>query len=291
MPPLDVHHLGETSIDVVPTVLIVGALVLYLAGVARVRRLTPRHPWKAWRTACFIGGLAVTFVSVELFVGAYDDVLFYDHMVQHLALIMVAAGLFALSSPIYLTWRATTGAAHRRVTALMRSAPARFFDRPVVAFVLYALVIPISHLTSFYNETLQNETLHDFEHLLFLVVGYLFWRPVVGYEPGTKLHPAMKMVYLAAAVPVDTFTGLALASARHNPFPYYDTVHRTWGPSRVEDIHIGGVIMWVVGDSLMLLAMIPVAISWMRYEERRAVRVDRELDATLWADPDVATGP
>jgi len=31
----------------------------------------------------------------------------------------------------------------------------------------------------------------------------------------------------------------------------------------------------------MTLAMIPVAIEWLHVEERRAVRVDRELDAIL----------
>ncbi len=284
LPPLSLHSLGRTDIEWVPTLLIVVALVLYLWGVVRVRRLSPRHPWKTWRTLSFVGGLAVTFVSVELVVGAYDDVLFYDHMIQHLLLIMLAAGLFALGSPIYLCWRATTGRAHELVTKALRSAPARFFGNPLVAFLLYAVVIPIAHLTTFYNYTLENEQVHDLEHLLFLVVGYLFWRPVVGYEPGPKLHPAMRMVYLAAAVPVDTFTGLALASSRYEPFSYYFTIHRSWGPSLVADIHAGGVIMWVLGDTLMLLAMVPVAIYWLHYEERRAVRVDRELDAMLPAN-------
>jgi len=42
---------------------------------------------------------------------------------------------------------------------------------------------------------------------------------------------------------------------------------------------VGGSIMWVVGDTLMLWPMIPVAIRWMHMEERKAVRIDRELDA------------
>jgi len=38
--------------------------------------------------------------------------------------------------------------------------------------------------------------------------------------------------------------------------------------------------MWVVGDTLMLWPMIPVALRWMHMDERRAVRVDRELDGS-----------
>jgi cytochrome c oxidase assembly factor CtaG len=164
----------------------------------------------------------------------------------------------------------------------VRTPAARFLGHPLVGFVGYALVIPMSHLTSFYNLTLENEQIHDAEHLLFLVFGYLFWRQVFGIEPNEhRLHPALQMGYLFLAVPVDTFTGLSLNSTTTELFPAYRAMHRTWGPSLVTDLHIGGVIMWVVGDSLMLLAMIPVAVKWLHYEERRSVRVDRELDRLL----------
>jgi hypothetical protein len=54
---------------------------------------------------------------------------------------------------------------------------------------------------------------------------------------------------------------------------------------------MGGAIMWVGGDSLMLLAMIPVAVQWLRYEEQKAADIDRQLDlvaARAHADPEPA---
>jgi hypothetical protein len=48
--------------------------------------------------------------------------------------------------------------------------------------------------------------------------------------------------------------------------------------------------MWVVGDTLMLWPMIPVAVRWMRMEERKAVRIDRELDEAE-AAAEAAAGP
>lgn len=278
--PLDGSRYLSSQFDFVPVALIVAAVALYLWGVRRNNALHPRHPWSAGKTAAWIGANVTTAVAVCSFVGVYDRELFWDHMVQHLLLIMVAAPLYAVASPLELTWRATTGTAHMVVTEALRSHVARFLGHPAVAFVLYAIVIPISHLTVWYNYTLTQESVHNLEHLVFLLVGYMFWRQIFGSDPNCdRMHPALQFFYLFLAVPIDTFTGLSLAGATKEMFPAYLSTHRTWGLSYVTDLHVGGDIMWVVGDTLMLWPMIPVALRWMHMEERKAVRIDRELDA------------
>lgn len=280
LPPLRGSAFLSTRLDPVPIVLILAALVLYLWGVRRVTARYPRHPWPTGRTVAFLAALAVTFLAVCSFVGVYEQELFYDHMIQHLLLIMVAASLFAVASPVDLAWRASAGEGRARLTRLLRSSPSRFLAHPLVAFVLYAVTIPLTHLTSWYNYTIEQQSVDDLEHLLFLLVGYMFWRQIFGSDPNRyHMHQAAQFLYLFLAVPIDTFTGLALDQASHELFPAYDAYHRTWGPALVQDIHIGGVIMWVGGDSLMMLAMIPVAVGWVRLEERRAARADRAYEA------------
>jgi cytochrome c oxidase assembly factor CtaG len=285
LPPLQGGQLLSTTFAAVPVVLILGALALYLWGVRRVAELQPRHPWSGLKTAAFIGGLVTTAISVFSFIGVYQQELFWDHMVQHLLLIMVAAPLFAISSPIDLVRRASTGGLHTSFTALLRSGPSRLLGHPGVAFVAYAVLIPITHLTVWYNYTLEHPAIDDIEHLIFLALGYMFWRQIFGDDPNCyRLHPALKFGYLFLAIPIDTFTGLSLDQQVHELFPAYLALHRTWGPSLVADLHIGGVLMWVAGDTLMLWPMIPVALGWMHLEERKAVRIDRQLDAADEAD-------
>ena len=280
LPPLRGSQLFTTQFPFVPVAIIVAALALYLWGVRCNNALHPRHPWSAGRTVAWIGALVTTGVAIFSFVGVYDGELFWDHMVQHLLLIMVAAPLFAIASPLELAWKSTSGTAHVVVTEALRSKPAKFFGHPLVAFVLYAIVIPVSHLTVWYNYTLTQESVHNAEHLAFLLVGYLFWRQIFGNDPNRyRLHPALQFFYLFLAIPIDTFTGVSLTGVTHEIFPAYLATHRTWGPSYVVDLHIGGTIMWVVGDTLMLWPMIPVALRWMHLEERKAERIDRELDA------------
>jgi cytochrome c oxidase assembly factor CtaG len=291
LPPLTGHQFFSSEFDVMPIALLLVALFGYLWGVRRVRRLHPRHPWSIGRTVAWLAALVVTAVAIFSFIGVYDGELFYDHMVQHLLLIMVASPLYALGAPLKLAFWATDGRAHELVTRGLRSAPARLFDHPLVAFGLYAVMIPVTHLTSLYNLTLEHEAIHNAEHLLFLAVGYLFWRQIfTGEYSAHRVYPGLRMALLAFAIPVDTFTGLSLASANHEIFPAYLTLHRTWGPSLVADLHAGGVIMWVGGDTLMFLPMIPIALQWMHYEERRAKRVDRELDAILPASRGIGGG-
>jgi putative copper resistance protein D len=291
LPPLNWHRFTQFTFDPVPTVMIILVALAYLAGVKRLSRGEPEERWHVRRTLAFFAGLVTTFVAVESFIGIYDSVLFYDHMIQHLLLIMVAGPLFAMGAPIELLERATTGRAHEVIKRALDSRVSEVIGHPIFGFVLYAVVIPVTHLTSFYNLTLENETVHNMEHFLYLVVGYLFWRPVVAIEPSRhRLHPGFRLLYISAGVPVDTFTGLALTATAHEIFPAYKAMHRTWGPSLVTDLHIGGAIMWVGGDTIMLLAMIPVAIVWIHHEERLAEEADRILDEAALVDSNSRDG-
>jgi cytochrome c oxidase assembly factor CtaG len=282
--PLDLQHLGHVRFDPV-TVLVVVAGVLYALGVRRFGQLHPGRPWSVRRTVAFFAGLVASVAALDSFIGVYDTVLFYDHMIQHLLLIMVAAPLLAMGAPVDLLARATTGPTHRVVEAGLGSKVAEVVAHPIVDFLLYAVLIPVAHLTSFYNDAVTSPAVNSLEHLAFLVVGYLFWRHVVAIEPSRHpLIPPIRLVFLALAVPVDTFTGLTLASTSHPLFPALVAEHRSWGPSPLTDLHMGGAIMWVGGDTLMLLGMIPCAVLWMRFEERRAAEIDRQLDLGIPMD-------
>ena len=269
----------QWNVNWLPTTLLVVALVFYVIGARRA------PSWSPWRTAAFVGGIVTTFVATQSVLGVYDMVLFADHMIQHLFLIMIAAPLFALSAPFDLASAASRGRARRAIDQFIDGPIGNFVFHPLIGFALYAVFIPATHLSSLMNLMMEHLWLHHLEQIAFLVVGYLFFRSVFGIERGPHpLHPGLTLVYLMAAVPVDTITGLALAMSSHNPFPVYDTMMRPWGPSVLSDIHLGGAIMWIGGDALMLLALIPASIRWVRYEDRRTRQVDADLDAQSSSD-------
>ena len=246
------------------------SLVLYGCGVVRVGRRHPARPWPVRRTAMFAAGLAVLVLATQSGIGVYDDVLYWDHMVQHLMLIMVAPPLLIGGQPITLLLHASRNPVHTWAKRVLRSRVATFLTWPVFGSVAYAAAIAGAHLTSLANLVERNQTLHNAEHAVFLIVGYLFFLPILGREPiRWKLSYPIRFVMLVLIMPVDTFTGLFLGYGSATS-PGIPTGPRpAWAPSPVNDLHLGGAVMWIAGDCIMFGLMMLVFMMWST-DERAA---------------------
>ncbi len=76
--------------------------------------------------------------------------------------------------------------------------------------------------------------MHNTEHAVFLIVGYLFFLPILGTEPiRWRLSYPVRFVILVLIMPVDTFTGLVLGYGGASS-PGVPTGPRpAWAPSAV----------------------------------------------------------
>jgi cytochrome c oxidase assembly factor CtaG len=255
--------------------IVTGAVVvlaaLYLWGVLRVARRHPARPWPAWRTAMFLGGLAVVVLATESGIGSYDDVLFWDHMVQHLMLIMIAPPLLIFGQPITLLLHASRNPVHTWAKRVVRSRVASFLTWPVFGVVAYAAVVAAAHLTDLAGLVETNQALHNAEHVVFLVVGYLFFLPILGTEPiRWRLSYPVRFIILVLVMPVDTFTGLVLGYGTAGT-PGIETGPRpAWAPAPVADLHTGGAVMWIAGDAIMFGLMMLVFLMWSMDERTSA---------------------
>lgn len=252
---------------------------LYIAGVRRVRTLHPTSPWPHKRTVYFFLGMASMVLAVMSPLAAYDTTLFSVHMWQHMVITMVAAPLLLLGTPITLGLRAATPSLRREVLLpFLHSHFVRAVTFPVVAWLLFATTMWASHFSPLYNEALENEWIHRFEHFWYLAAALLFWWQVIGLDPTAwRMSHPVRLVYLGLQMPQNTFLAVAIYSASDVLYKHYETVQRTWGPSPLKDQELAGITMWVMGDMLFLLAAAIVAYGWIKHEEREAKRVDRQL--------------
>jgi cytochrome c oxidase assembly factor CtaG len=247
------------------------AVLLYGWGVLRVARRHPARPWPAWRTAMFGAGIAVIVLATQSSIGVYDNLLYWDHMVQHLLLIMVAPPLLIFGQPITLLLHASRNPVHTWAKKALRSPVVKFLTWPVFGIVAYALTVMGAHLTGVANLVQHNPAARGAEHAVFLIVGYLFFLPILGKEPiRWRLSYPVRFVVLVLIMPVDTFTGLVLGYGAANS-PGVPTGPRpAWAPSPVSDLHLGGAVMWVGGDGLMFALMMLVFLMWST-DERAAL--------------------
>jgi len=244
---------------------------LYGWGVIRVARRHPARPWPTWRTGMFGSGLLVLVLATESGVGTYDDLLFYDHMIQHLLLLMIVPPLLIAGRPLTLLLHASRNPVHTWAKRVVRSRIASFLTWPVFGAAAYTLAVMVAHLTAIASFTEHNQGWHNAEHALFVVIGYLFFLPILGTEPiRWRLSYPIRFVLLVLLMPIDTFTGVVLGYGDSGS-PGIPTGPRpAWAPSPVSDLHSGGAVMWVAGDALMFGLMMVVFLMWAR-DERAAV--------------------
>ena len=236
----------------------------YLGCVRIVGRRHPARTWPAGRTAAFLLGLATIGVATQSSVGVYDDVLFSIHMIQHLLLIMVAPPLLIFGRPVTLLLHAARNPLHTRIKQVLRSPVVSGLTWPPVAVTLYAAVVVSTHLTPLMNLVLENEAVHDAEHALYLVAGYLYFLPVIGSEPVRwRLSAFGRYLLLLITMPVDTLVGVVLMLIPRELFPAYARVGRTWGPGLVTDLHQGGLIMLAGSDLIMAVLAVTLAVNFV----------------------------
>lgn len=272
--PTSAELAADWNFRPVVVALLVAVAALYLWGVARVDRRHPRGRWPLGRTASFLAGLGVIAVAMLSAIESYGTTFFWIHMAQHLLLIMVGPALIIHGRPLILALHATRNPWHTRVKRIVRSRVVSVVTHPLIAFALYTAVVVGTHLTSFNNVAVTHRWAATGEQVAYLVSGYLYLLSGFGEEPirWRLSHPA-KMLVLVLSMSVDTFTGITLLMSGENPWPAYAAQHHTWGPDLLTDVHYGGAVMWVGGDTIMIGLILTALVPWVAGRSRNSIRM------------------
>ncbi|MEO7069381.1 MAG: cytochrome c oxidase assembly protein, partial [Nostocoides sp.] len=266
-----------------PTLAVLLAAGAYLRAAREVGRRYPDSPWPRSRTVAFLTGTTLLFLVLVGPVGAYDEVFFWAHMVQHVTIMMVAAPLLLLGSPVLLALRASTPQRRRPIVAVLRSRPVHLLTNPVITWALFAGAMLGTHFTPFYNYALTHPAVHDYvEHPLYLSVALLYFYPLVGDNPLPHGPPALtKVISLIAQMGPESMTGFFIYTSRGLLYPAYAHSNRPFGPGPLADQQLGGALMWC-GGMVIGAVWISVAVAgWLKAESRKARRMDRQIAAEL----------
>ena len=273
------------SFPVLPTLGILVALAWWAWAVGRVNDGHPATPVPRRHSVAFGGGMLALGLALASGIERYDTTLFSVHMVQHLLLTMVAAPLIALSAPITLLLRLAAPATRQRVILpMLHSRVLRAVTFPVVAWILFAGTMWVTHFSPLFDAALEDPIAHDLEHALFLGTSLLFWWPAVSADPSPwRMSHPVRALYVFLQMPQNTFLAVILLSAQAPLYAHYATLDVAWRSSAIDDQRLAAGLMWVGGDVLFLLAVAAIVVGWMRAEDAATERSDRRADAELAA--------
>ncbi|MEJ7696205.1 MAG: cytochrome c oxidase assembly protein [Candidatus Limnocylindrales bacterium] len=218
-------------LEPLPTAAIAVAAVAWWLAVGRVDRAHPANPVPKRRSVAFFGGLLAIAFALLSGIEAYATTLFSAHMVQHILLTLVAAPLLAMSAPITLLLRVASHQSRRRwILPALHSRLLRFLTFPVVAWLLFAGVMWVTHFSPMFEAALEDPLVHDLEHVLFLTSALLFWLPAVALDPGPWRMPhPVRALYVFMQMPQNTFLAVVLLNASSVLYPHYASLPRPWG--------------------------------------------------------------
>jgi cytochrome c oxidase assembly factor CtaG len=253
---------AEWNLD--PTIFLGTALLCgaYLYAVGPLRK---RYGWgpevKRGQIAAFLIGTAVMLLAlVSPLDELGDEYLFSAHMVQHLLITVVAPPLWLLGTPGWLVRVLLRQPVIGRVLPIL--------TKPPVAFSLFNGIFALWHIPALYNLTLDNESIHVLEHLLFMSTAVLNWWPILNPLPEELPHMTFgsQMLYLFANCQVMVVLGVLLFFTGPLYEPYL-LAPRILGISAADDQTIGALIMWIPGTIVYLIAMSFAFYAWFEQHE------------------------
>jgi putative membrane protein len=261
------YILDNWSFD--PFIIVVAVVVAWHEiGLARLaRRSRPeRTRERRIRSLWFYSGLLVLLLAVVSPIDYWSDSYFMVHMVQHLLLMFAAPSLVVAGAPGQPLLAALPGrsakAVTRSVLADRWSRPLRslwwFLTEPVVAVVLFNLVMVVWHIPAAFDLAENNQVVHIWlMHSSFFLAGVLFWLQFIPSPPFRSRMPLLgRAAALLATNVVMIFIAMSLSIfATHSVYAPYDHVPGVTLPA-FADQQIGAAILWVCGDFWALPTMI-----------------------------------
>jgi putative membrane protein len=267
----------DWSFEPVPIVGSITAAYLYWRGRRSASSALGRGAGWDQGDTFFALGLGALLLALVSPIAYFDVTLQWDHMLQHVLLLLVAPPLILMADPFRTAWAGYL-AIQGRPIAVGDTWPARVMRwlhsgprAATVIVMLFSANLLFWHVPAIYNDTLRVASIHDLEHLTFLVLGLLFWDQVISplYVPGRLLLLGRATVVLSGTF-VSWGLAIVIGYASH---PLYAYPTQTGGFSLLADQQIAAGVMWVPGSTPFLIALLYLGIQWFDVEDGTASAV------------------
>ncbi|WP_328945861.1 cytochrome c oxidase assembly protein [Streptomyces sp. NBC_00250] len=283
LPPFTLGRGLEFSPDLFFLIGCLAALGLYGWGVARLRRRG--DAWPVSRTVFFAVGVLTIALVMCTKLNDYGMVMFSVHMVQHMVISMLSPILLLLGAPVTLALRALPVAGRgstgprELLLKLLHSRYMKVITHPGFTIPMFIASLYALYFTPLFDFLMGSKPGHIGMMVHFLMVGVVFFWPIMGVDPGPhRPGYVMRMLELFAGMPFHAFFGIALMMASEPMVKAYQSPPASLGIDALTDQNAAGGIAWAFSEIPSVLVLIALVYQWYHSEQRQAVRLDRAAD-------------
>ncbi|MFB6530613.1 MULTISPECIES: cytochrome c oxidase assembly protein [unclassified Streptomyces] len=283
LPPFTLGRGLEFSPDLFFLIGCIAALGLYGWGVARLRRRG--DAWPVSRTVFFTVGVLTIALVMCTKLNDYGMVMFSVHMVQHMVISMLSPILLLLGAPVTLALRALPVAGRgstgprELLLKLLHSRYMKVITHPGFTIPMFIASLYALYFTPLFDFLMGSKPGHIGMMVHFLMVGVVFFWPIMGVDPGPhRPGYVMRMLELFAGMPFHAFFGIALMMASEPMVKAYENPPASLGIDALTDQNAAGGIAWAFSEIPSVLVLIALVYQWYHSEQRQAVRQDRAAD-------------
>jgi putative membrane protein len=215
------------------------------------------------RSGYFITAVALFYLTLASPVSALaDGYLFSAHMLQHLLLLLVIPPLLLLGLP---AWKKPEGPRRPRL-------------HPFTAWMAGLSAMWVWHERTLCDAATTHTPVRVIQIVSLLVLGSMFWWPIVGPRAERRLPPLLGVVYLFSACVGCTILGILITFAPVGVVcPVYlhpadrlgllPLLRQNWGITPALDQQAGGLMMWVPACGIYLSGVIALLVRWYQAGE------------------------
>jgi putative membrane protein len=241
-------------------------------------------PVKTWQIISFYAGIGVLILSLVPPIDPLSDQLFFVHMIQHLMVTNIGVPLMMLGVPFFIVIRGISPWTRRHVYfPIIRRKRLMWilswFSRPLPALMLFQANFFFWHVPYWYNLALLNDYYHLIQHGTFSLTSILLWRNIIDPHPMKAPLPLpARILFLLSIMATSVGLSVALTFADKVWYAYEGRPSPSWWTwGHQVDQHLGGLIMWVPGEFMDLIAMTAVFFVWVhREQQKEKARLARE---------------
>jgi cytochrome c oxidase assembly factor CtaG len=255
--------------DVAGAVLLALLALVYAVGQWQLARRARAR--RNGRSTSFWAGWATLAIALGPPLDRWSGVSFAAHMTQHELMMLVAAPLLVLARPLGTLMWGLPGFVGAALTSHSLRRIGAWLATPLVAWLLHAVVLWAWHVPGAFESGLRSVAMHWLQHASFFAAAVIYWWSIFSSSAGLE-RKGMALLSVFTTAVHTAVLGMLLTFSTQVWYPTYARVENPWALSAIEDQQLGGLIMWVPGGMVFIIAALALAASWLKQAEMRAAR-------------------